>query len=139
MKQVEGVAAILIADTKIAAFKRNYGKFAGYFEFVGGKIEPQETKEEALIRECYEELQVEIIIEAPFKTIHYGYDDFNLVLHTFVCTTKSMDMILSVHDELVWVDETTMDDLNWLPADRLIMDDLKQLCVLLKQNGGSYA
>jgi 8-oxo-dGTP diphosphatase len=140
MKLIEGVAAILVADTKIAAFRRNYGKFAGYYEFVGGKIEPLETKEEALIRECYEELQLGIIIEAPFKTIHYDYDDFSLVLHTYVCKPKSMKMTFSVHDDLVWVDETTMETLNWLPADRIIMDDLKQLCISLKEkNGGSYA
>jgi 8-oxo-dGTP diphosphatase len=140
MKQIEGVAAILIVDSKIAAFRRNHGKFSGFYEFVGGKIEPLETREEALVRECYEELQIDITIESPFKTIHYDYDDFSLVLHTFVCQPKTLNMILSVHDDLVWVDELTIDSLNWLPADKLIMDDLKMLCLSLKQkNGGYYA
>lgn len=138
MKQIEGVAAILVVDTKIAAFRRNHGKYAGYYEFVGGKIEPLETREEALVRECKEELQLEITIEAPFKTIHYDYDDFSLVLHTFICKPKCLDMTLSVHDDLVWVDELTLESLNWLPADVLIMDDLKQLCLTLKQNDGGY-
>lgn len=136
MKQIEGVAAILVVDTKIAAFRRNHGEFAGYYEFVGGKIEPLESQEEALIRECQEELNLDIHIEAPFKTIHYDYDNFSLILHTFVCQPKSLNMTLSVHDDLVWVDETTIETLNWLPADRIIMDDLKQLCLTLKNSKG---
>ena len=140
MKQIVGVAAILVVDTKIAAFRRNHGQYAGFYEFVGGKIELLESKEEALVRECHEELKIDISIEAPFKTIHYDYDDFSLVLYTFVCQPKSLNMTLSVHDNLVWVDEITIDSLNWLPADRIIMDDLKQLCLSLKQkNGGHYA
>lgn len=132
MKHIEGVAAILIKDQKIAAFKRNHGKYAGYYEFVGGKIESNETKEAALKRECKEEINIDITIDYLFKSISYNYNDFMLTLHCYVCYPLSDKIQLKVHDDLVWVNETTIDALNWLPADRLMMDDLKKLCLDIK-------
>ncbi len=132
MKCIEGVAAILIKDEKIAAFKRNHGNYAGYYEFVGGKIEANESKEEALIRECKEEINIDISIDSFFKTISYNYNDFMLTLHCYLCYPLSDNIQLHVHDDLVWVDETTIESLNWLPADRQMMDQLKQLCLDIK-------
>lgn len=135
MKHVEGVAAILVKNGKIAAFRRNNGNFDGYYEFVGGKIEPDESKEQALIRECKEEIDIDITIDRYFRTISYDYDDFRLTLHCYVCKPRSEVMRLAVHDDVVWVDTRSIESLNWLPADRVMMDDLKQLCQELEVMG----
>lgn len=132
MKQVEGVAAILIHNKKIAAFRRNYGEFSGFYEFVGGKIETNETHHQALFRECLEELDLSIAIDSFFTTITYMYEQFELRLHCYVCSPCSLDFNLKVHSDVQWVDEKTIDSLTWLPADESIMDDLKELCLSLK-------
>lgn len=132
MNQVEGVAAILIKDNKVAAFKRKFGKFKGYYEFVGGKIEPNETHETALKRECLEECAIEIDIHHFFERIDYDYDDFHLILHCYVCSLVSTDITLTVHDELVWLTEQQLDSINWLPADLLILDQLRKYLEMRK-------
>lgn len=132
MKQVEGVAAILVHNKKIAAFRRNYGDFSGFYEFVGGKIEANETHYEALHRECLEELECSIKIDSFFTTIHFGYDQFELLLHCYLCTPLSLDFTFKVHSDVQWVDEKTIETLQWLPADESIMDELIQLCLSLK-------
>jgi|SRR5690554_1347966 8-oxo-dGTP diphosphatase len=131
MKHVEGVAAILIHNKKIAAFCRNYGDYTGFYEFVGGKIEANETHAQALIRECQEEIECDIIIDSFFKTITFDYPDFQLQLHCYLCTPQSIDFKLKVHSDVQWVDKTNIETLPWLPADLSIMDDLKQLCYSL--------
>lgn len=132
MKRVEGVAAILVHNKKIAAFRRNYGEFSGFYEFVGGKIEANETHHQALFRECLEELDLSIAIDSFFTTITYMYEQFELCLHCYVCSPNSLDFNLKVHSDVQWVDENTIDTLTWLPADESIMDDLKQFCISLK-------
>ena len=131
LKHVHGVAAILVHEKKIAAFKRNHGDYAGYYELVGGKTDKHETNEMALHRECLEELNITITIHNFFKEIRYDYKDFVLTLDTYVCTPHSLNFQLIVHDDVCWVDHTSIDSLNWLPADIQILDDLKQFCVSL--------
>lgn len=125
MKHVEAVAAIFIRDKQIAAFRRNEGQYKGYYEFAGGKVKPHESHEEALIRECEEELQLDISVDYCFKQINYDYDHFKLTLSLYVCHAPHYDFKLTVHDDVKWVDYHNIDDLNWLPADLLILDDLK--------------
>lgn len=60
MKEIKVVAAIIQKENKILATKRGYGEFINMWEFPGGKIEPGETKEQALVREIKEELNIEI-------------------------------------------------------------------------------
>ena len=71
MKTVKVVAAIIKKDNKILIASRKKGEFAGMFEFPGGKIEPGESGEQALIREIQEELETTIIIEEFFINIQH--------------------------------------------------------------------
>ena len=71
MKTVKVVAAIIKKDNKILIASRKKGEFAGMFEFPGGKIEPGESGEQALIREIQEELETTIIIEEFFMNVNY--------------------------------------------------------------------
>lgn len=80
MKTVNVVAAVIHSNNKILATARGYGDFKGQWEFPGGKIEPGETPEQALIREIHEELEAEIAVGELIGTIEYDYPTFHLVL-----------------------------------------------------------
>ena len=82
MKTIEVVAAIIIDDGKVFCTQRsNKGEVALKWEFPGGKIEPGEAHEEALIREIKEELSCDIEIDEFFLTVKYQYDSFYLVIY----------------------------------------------------------
>ena len=86
MKTVKVVAAIIKKDNKILIASRKKGEFAGMFEFPGGKIEPGESGEQALIREIQEELETTIIIEEFFMNVNYKYPTFILDINCYLCT-----------------------------------------------------
>ena len=72
------VAAIIIDDNKVFATQRGYGDFKGGWEFPGGKVEANETPEDALKREIMEELNVSIDIKEFLHTVEYDYPKFPL-------------------------------------------------------------
>ena len=73
MKTIRVVAAVIRSKDKIFATARGYGEFKGQWEFPGGKIEPGETPQEALVREIQEELDVKIEVGDLIDTIEYDY------------------------------------------------------------------
>ena len=77
MKTVRVVAAVICSEDKIFATARGYGEFKGQWEFPGGKIEPGETPQEALVREIQEELDVKIEVGDLIDTIEYDYPSFH--------------------------------------------------------------
>ena len=92
MKTVRVVAAILKKDNCIMIAQRIKGDFAGQWEFPGGKIEPNETPEEALKREMMEEMELEIQINEFLMTAKYDYPNFHLSMDCFICSLKSEDV-----------------------------------------------
>ena len=76
MKNIEVVAAIIEKDGKIFATQRGYGDFKDGWEFPGGKIEPGETPEQALVREIKEELEADIKVGNLVTTVEYDYHSF---------------------------------------------------------------
>ena len=125
MKSIEVVAAVIVKDNKVFATQRGYGDFKDGWEFPGGKMEPGETPQEALIREIKEELQTEIIVGDLLKTIDYDYPKFHLKMHCFLCEIASGELTLVEHEAAKWVSEETIDSIEWLPADLIIIDDIK--------------
>ena len=99
MKTVKVVAAIICDDmkekNKIFATARGYGDLKGGWEFPGGKVEPGETSQQALIREIIEELDTEIKVGELIDTVEYDYPTFHLSMDCFwyivkkACTTSS--------------------------------------------------
>ncbi len=85
MKTIKVVAAIIKKDNLIFATQRGYGEFKDKWEFPGGKIEENETKEEALTREIKEELNASISIDSFIKQIEYDYPSFHLVMDVYFC------------------------------------------------------
>lgn len=118
MKAIEVVAAVIQKENKVLATRRNYGEFQGMWEFPGGKIENDETREQALKREILEELNIQIDIDHFFTTIEYDYPQFHLVMHCYLCHLPEHEhLTLNVHDQIKWIDKKNLNSIDWLPAD----------------------
>lgn len=126
MKEIKVVAAIIQKENKILATKRGYGEFINMWEFPGGKIEPGETKEEALIREIKEELNIEISVDKFALDIEYQYPNFYLFMSCFMCSIKEGSIEFLEHNDGKWITKEELNTLNWLPADIDAVNYLKE-------------
>lgn len=127
MKTIEVVAAIIIRDGKIFATQRGYGEWKGWWEFPGGKIEPGECPQEALVREIREELDAEIEVGELLETVEWDYPDFHLKMHCFICSLVSGSVHLNEHEAAAWLTRETLRSVKWLPADEGLVDNIKNL------------
>ncbi len=126
MKNIEVVAAVIQDGNKILATQRGYGEFKDGWEFPGGKIEPGETREEALIREIQEELSATIKIKEFLKTVEYDYPQFHLIMHCYLCEVSKGELKLLEHECAKWLTREELDELDWLPADVVLISTLKK-------------
>ena len=127
MKQIEVVAAIIHdSEGRIFATQRGYGDYKDGWEFPGGKMEPGETPEDALKREIWEELETKIVVERLVQTVEYDYPKFHLKMHCFLCYIESGSLILKEHEAARWLSKDQFDSVDWLPADRIVIDKLKK-------------
>lgn len=126
MKEIKVVAAIIQKENKILATKRGYGEFINMWEFPGGKIEPGETKKQALVREIKEELNVEINVDKFALDIEYQYPNFYLFMSCFMCSIKEGSIELLEHNDGKWITKEELNTLNWLPADIDAVNYLKE-------------
>ena len=122
MKTVEVVAAVIRDQNRIFATQRGYGDQKGGWEFPGGKMEIGETPQEALIREIKEELDTEIEVGELIETVEYDYPKFHLKMHCFFCSVKQGNLVLKEHEAAKWLTPETLADVNWLPADKLLIE-----------------
>lgn len=126
MKTLNVVAAIIKKDNKILATKRGYGEFINMWEFPGGKIEPNESKEEALIREIKEELDCTINLTKFALDLEYQYSTFYLKMSCFEAVIERGTPKLLEHNDAKWLTKEELNNVNWIPADIQIIDYLKQ-------------
>lgn len=126
MKEIKVVAAIIQKENKILATKRGYGEFINMWEFPGGKIESGETKEQALVREIKEELNIEINVDKFAIDIEYQYPNFYLFMSCFMCSIKEGSIELLEHNDGKWSTKEELNTLNWLPADIDAVNYLKE-------------
>jgi len=125
MKKIEVVAAILHRDGAYFATQRGYGEFEGMWEFPGGKIEQGESSEDALKREIQEELGIDITIDEFLCTTNYDYPSFHLTMHCYICSIEAGEIVLREHKSACWLTAETLDSVEWLPADKEVIDKLK--------------
>lgn len=126
MKEIKVVAAIIKNEDKILATKRGYGEFINIWEFPGGKIEPGETKKQAIVREIKEELNIEINVDKFALDIEYQYPNFYLFMSCFMCSIKEGSIELLEHNDGKWITKEELNTLNWLPADIDAVNYLKE-------------
>ena len=118
-KHIEVVAAIIKKGDTILATQRGYGDLKDGWEFPGGKIEPGEAYDAALIREIKEELVVDIVVSEHVITIDYkGYEKFDLTMHCYLCSlANDSNITLVEHEAAKWLSKDSLYSVDWLPAD----------------------
>lgn len=130
MKTVKVVAAIICDDmkekNKIFATARGYGDLKGGWEFPGGKVEPGETSQQALIREIIEELDTEIKVGELIDMVEYDYPTFHLSMDCFWAEVKAGHLELKEAEAAKWLTKDQLDSVTWLPADILLIDQIRK-------------
>lgn len=117
-KKIEVVGAVLINEDRVFAAKRGPGKsMAGYWEFPGGKVEADETPEEALARELREELKVDVTVGEFIVTATHEAGTAVIELSTYLCTIIEGVPVLTEHEEFRWLPVSELSDVEWAPAD----------------------
>ena len=99
----------------------------GGWEFPGGKIEAGETPEEALKREISEELDTIISVEKLIDTVEWDYPTFHLTMHCYWCGLAGGSLTLKEHKAAKWLSANELDSVNWLPADKCLIERLKTI------------
>ena len=131
MKNIRVVAAVIKAENEdgrpiIFATQRGYGEYKDGWEFPGGKIEEGETPQEALKREIREELDTEISVGDLIDTIEYDYPNFHLSMDCFWSDILKGNLVLNEHEAAMWLTKDQLGNVDWLPADELLIDMIKE-------------
>ena len=118
---VEVVAALIWDGPRFLICQRPEYKARGLlWEFVGGKVEPGETKEEALRRECREELDIDLAVGAEFMAVRHVYPDITVHLTLFHAQIVSGEIKLLEHNAVAWITPDEIPDYAFCPADKEI-------------------
>jgi A/G-specific adenine glycosylase len=110
-------AGVLRKDGKVLIGRRPVGKLlGGLWEFPGGKCLPEESIADCLVREWYEELDMEIVPGKEIGVIEHAYTHFKVTVHAFECHTREYEVSAKEHSEISWID---IDRLNEFPVGKV--------------------
>ena len=124
----EVVAALIWDKNRFLACQRPAHKARGLlWEFVGGKVEPGETREQALIRECQEELAVTVSVQDVFMEVDHVYPDLTVHLTLFNASIAEGIPQKLEHNDLRWITVEEIDQYEFCPADEEILRRLKEV------------
>lgn len=133
MKHVEVVCAIIKNDSnQVFCCQRGPGRaLANKWEFPGGKVEQNETKEEALVREIKEELKSDIKVIRYVGVSNHIYSDlekpFSITMYGFLCELVNGNLELTEHINSKWVEINELDNVDFAKADIPFLDLIKSL------------
>ena len=120
------VAALIWQGDRFLICQRPAHKARGLlWEFVGGKTEPGETREAALVRECMEELAVNVEVGDVFMEVDHVYPDLTVHLTLFNARIKDGEIRLLEHNDAKWITVDEIDEFTFCPADEEILEQLK--------------
>ncbi|MBR2371181.1 MAG: (deoxy)nucleoside triphosphate pyrophosphohydrolase [Clostridia bacterium] len=122
---LEVVAALIWQDGKFLICQRPSHKARGLlWEFVGGKVENGETKEQALIRECREELAVTVAVRNVFMDVVHEYPDLTIHLTLFNAEIVAGTLQMLEHNDIRWISPVEIADYEFCPADEEILKEI---------------
>lgn len=122
----EVVAALIWDGERFLACQRPAHKARGLlWEFVGGKVEPGESREQALVRECREELAITVSPRDIFMEVEHVYPDLTVHLTLFNAGITQGEPRMLEHNDLRWITVEEIDGLQFCPADKVILEKLK--------------
>ena len=126
-KVTEVVAALIWDGDRFLICQRPAHKAGGLlWEFVGGKVEPGETKEQALIRECREELAVTLSVGEVFMEVDHEYPDLNVHLTLFNAAISEGTPQMLEHNDIRWITTGEISQYEFCPADETILKELRR-------------
>lgn len=122
---IDVVAALLRRDNRFLICQRPSHKARPLqWEFVGGKVEPGETLQQALIRECREELDITVAVQDVFTQVIHEYPDISIRLTLLSCTLPEGEPKLLEHVAMAWITPDQIPDFDFCPADRQMLDSI---------------
>ena len=128
MRITEVVAALIWQGERFMICQRPAHKARGLlWEFVGGKVEPGETKEQALIRECREELAVTLSVGDVFMDVTHEYPDLTVHLTLFHATIAEGEPQKLEHNDIQWITTKEIPSYDFCPADVVILERLREI------------
>lgn len=123
----EVVAALIWEQGRFLICQRPPHKARGLlWEFVGGKVEPGETRAQALVRECQEELAVTVTVGDIFMEVTHTYPDMTVHLTLFHASIAAGTPQMLEHHDMKWITAAEIPQYEFCPADRVILDRLMQ-------------
>ena len=127
-KRVEVVAALIWEGEKFLICQRPAHKARGLlWEFAGGKVEPCETREEALVRECREELNITVSVGEIFMEVEHEYPDILVHLTLFQSRIAEGELCKIEHNDLKWITASEIPLYEFCPADEVILKKIKEI------------
>jgi len=120
--------AIILADQKVLAVRRSEDMpLAGYWEFPGGKVEEGESPESCIVREIAEELGIRIRVLASLpNNTHAMTAEKSILLIPFLAAVEAGEIKLYEHDQLSWLSQSELFEVNWAPADIAVVKYLEE-------------
>lgn len=126
-KSVNVVGAAIVRDATVLSAQRAEGmSLGGYWEFPGGKIESDETPQEALVRELNEELECPAAIGNKITSTTHEYDSVIVTLTTYFAQLLGPEPTLTEHAEIRWLGADELDSVEWAPADIPAVEIVRQ-------------
>jgi 8-oxo-dGTP diphosphatase len=127
VKTIQVTCLVLLHQGKVLATQRSATMdLPGYWEFPGGKMEPEESPTNCLIREISEELSIGIRISRPLTPVLHTYPNKSIQLIPFLATWESGTLQLTEHAQIQWLAQKDLLSLDWAPADIPILHELNE-------------